>query len=128
MRNIFLRSLACISLLTMLAPAHAQTTARIAPLGKGLNPDMLVSKWKTDNMVYDLKKDGISMVTISGRECPGTWALKGNKVTIIPKRWRWKKADPCSQPHTLEVVNVNAQGMDIADPITEKEIHLAKMQ
>ena len=128
MKNIFLRSLACLSLIAMLVPAYAQTTTGTAPHTKVLNPDMLVSKWKTDNMVYDLQKDGISMVIINGRECPGTWALKGNKVTIVPKRWRWKKADPCSQPHTLEVINVNAQGMDIADPMTEKEIHLAKMQ
>ena len=128
MTNIFLRSLACLSLLAMLSTAHAQTNVAASPRGNALSTDLLASKWQTGNIVYDLKKDGTSMVIISGRNCPGTWTLKGNKVTVVPKKWRWKKADPCSEPHTLDVRNVNAQGMDIAVPGTEQEIHLSKVQ
>ena len=128
MRNLLLRSLACLLLSVMLNTTHAQTTTALRPQQKGWNNDLLVAKWKTGDLVFNLKKDGSSVVTISGRECPGTWALKGTKVTIVPARLKWKKADPCSEPRKLDVVRVGANGMDISDPATEQEIHLVKMQ
>ena len=128
MRNILLRSLACMSLSVAMSFIHAQAIAVLQPQEKEWNHDMLIAKWKTGDIIYDLKKDGAIMVTISGRECPGTWTIKGNKVTIIPKKLRWKKADPCSKSGTLDIVHVNADGMDISDPVTEQELHLVKLQ
>jgi hypothetical protein len=128
MRNILLRSLVCMLLSVMLYSTHAQTTAALQPQGDEWNNAMLVAKWKTGDMIFDLKKDGSSMVTINGRECPGTWAVKDNKVTITPKRLKWKNGDPCSQPRTLQVINVTAEGMDISGAATGQEIHLVKQQ
>ncbi len=128
MRNTLLRSLACLALIALIVPAYAQTATATELRELGKNPDLLVSKWQTGTMIYDLRKDGTSMVTISGRECPGTWSLTGTKVTITPKKWHWKQVDPCSQPHALDIINVNAQGMDISEPGTEKQIHLVKIQ
>jgi hypothetical protein len=128
MRNILLRSFVCLSLSVVLYSTHAQTTGTLPLQGGEWNHDLLSAKWKTGDMIYDLKKDGASMVTVSGRECPGTWTVKGNKVTITPKRLKWNKANPCSKSRTLEIENVKTQGMDVADPATGKEIRLVKVQ
>jgi hypothetical protein len=127
MRNLLLRSLGCLLLSVMLSTTHAQT-ASLPLQEKGWNNDQLVAKWKTGDMIFDLKKDGASLVTISGRECPGTWAVKGSKVTIIPARLKWKKGDPCAEPRMLYVVRVNADGMVISEAETEQEIQLVKVK
>ena len=133
MKNLLLRSVACMLLTVVFYSAHAQTTIAIKPQDKGWNIDLLVAKWKTGNLIYDLNKDGNAVVTISGRECPATWAVKGSKVTITPKRLKWRNGDPCTEQRTLNLVSVSAGEMIIENPIiteplSDDVIHLVKMK
>ncbi len=128
MRNLLLRSLGCLALILVFSSTHAQTDVVRKQQEKGWSTDLVIAKWKTGDMIYDLKKDGASIVTISGRECPGTWVVKGSKVLITPKKLKWKKEDTCSKTRSLDIISVSAESMDISDPVTEQEIHLAKQQ
>ena len=128
MRNLLLRSLGCLTLILVFSSTHAQTDVVWKQQEKGWSTDLVIAKWKTGDMIYDLKKDGASIVTISGRECPGTWVVKGSKVLITPKKLKWKKEDTCSKTRSLDIISVSAESMDISDPVTEQEIHLAKQQ
>ena len=131
MKLTLVRCLASVSLVAAMlsgAPASAQTGTSKEPRSLELNNDAIAAKWKAGDLQYALQKTGASMVTISGRECPGTWVLRGETVTISPKKWNWKKADPCSLTRVLEVVTVSADGMDVIDAATRTQLHLVRQQ
>jgi|GEM_PF-4990981 len=105
--------------------ATAQTSSTKAPQAQN-NNDMIAGVWMAGDTKYALDKSGASIVTLGNKACPGTWAVKGNTLTISPKKMNWRQGDLCAQTMVLEVVNVTAEGMDLTDAATKIELHVIR--
>jgi hypothetical protein len=89
--------------------------------------NQVIAKWKAGKAIYNFNQDGTSLISIDKRECPGTWVLSGNTLTVNPKRLLWKKADPCSQTKVFKIISVKADQI-VIETESNKKIRLKKEQ
>ncbi len=108
--------------------AQGSETVIKEPAKSPLNKELLAASWKGGNTTYVFDKTGASLLIINGHNCPGTWALEGNTLTISPKKLKWRKGDPCSETSVLEVKNLNANGLEMIETTGQRELHLTRQK
>lgn len=129
MKVNLLRSVALISLIVFTltgSKLSAQTAANETITGPALSKESLIGKWKAAGEEYTLRADGTSLIKTDGRECPGTWELRGRTLIINPKKLMYKKDDQCSTPMALRVINIIGTDLHLFEKSKKKEFHLAK--
>jgi len=130
MKGYFFRSL------TLVAMVIAMTVSISSFAQNGIAPEelkspafdktLLVGKWTAGDMQFAFEKNGISTVTINGRQCPGTYVVSNKTITINPRKLKWKKADPCSKTRELEVTKITADEIHVILKEGNKHLHLTK--
>ena len=131
MKNFFAQKIACILIviaISITTNVYSQKTEKWESKSQTINSAMLIGKWKVDNDEYTFDKSGTSLIQISGRECPGSWILNGNTLTINPKKLMWKKDDPCSKTKVLEIVKISNDNLVATDKEGEKKLHFTKQK
>ena len=130
MKGYFLRSLAFVTLviaMTVSITSFAQNG--IAPeelKSPAFDKTLLIGKWTAGDMQFAFEKNGISTLTINGRQCPGTWVVSNRSITLNPKKLKWKKADPCSKTRVFEVKNITADEIQLIEKEGNKHLRLTK--
>ena len=131
MKNLFTQSIACISLVIVMSVtinAYSQKAQVGEAKSHTLNKDMLLGKWKIDSEVYTFDLSGTSLVEINGRECPGTWILNKNTLTINPRKLKWRKDDPCSKTKVLQILEITNDKLVTMEKEGEKELYFTKQK
>lgn len=126
MKVSFLHFLAFVSLVAAMSVssnAYCQTASK-AP---AIDREFIAAKWQTGNDVYVFNTNHTSEVILSGRSCPTTWTVEGNTITINPKKYNWKHADPCGKVRTFEVKRLTEDDMVVINA-DKQELHLTRQK
>ena len=130
MKSRFVHNLAYISLILALftsTRSYSQKSGK-EESRRPLNKEMLAATWKSGDAEYIFEKDGTSLIQSNGKNCPGTWVLKGNTLTVNPKKLMYEKGDPCSKTKVFKVTGISVQTLNMIPKGENRELQLTKLK
>ena len=113
--------------LASFSTAYSQRTKHNKTKSHASNKELLAATWKAGDIEYTFDKNGTSLITVDGRNCPGTWVLDGKTLTITPKKLMYRKDDPCSKTRVFEVKAISVKDMELVGKEGNAELHFIKL-